>query len=143
MRRQKRVLVVEDRLDDAPLMMEAFQAAPAWDAKLASDGEQALDIMGVNQREMHARGWRPDVVILNLVIPKICGYEVLETMKKIPELATIPVVIWTVSITPADIRRSYNLGAVAHMTKPVDVDGERQQARAIRKFFDQAQFLED
>lgn len=77
MKRQKRVLIVEDAATDTSIMMKAFQAAPAWEVKLATDGEAALDMMGFAGRGKWGGGWRPDVVVLNLRLrlPKLTGDE--------------------------------------------------------------------
>jgi DNA-binding response OmpR family regulator len=77
MKGQKRVLIVEDDATDTSIMMKAFQAAPAWEVKLATDGEAALDMMGFAGRGKWGGGWRPDVVVLNLRLrlPKLTGDE--------------------------------------------------------------------
>lgn len=131
---QKRVLIAEDDLDDIKLMTQAFSHPPGWEVRLAHDGEEALDLLMCS-----TDSWRPHLIILNLHMPKLCGHEVLEKIKQLPDLAPIPVVIWSVSCVHSDINRAYKLGAAAYFSKPVDSQELLAQARTIRKFFEGAQ----
>ena len=131
---QKRVLIAEDDLDDIKLMTQAFSHPPGWEVRLAHDGEEALDILTHS-----ADLWRPNLIILNLCMPKLCGHEVLKTIKQVPDIAPIPVVIWSVSDSAEDIAYAYKHGAAAYFSKPVDSQELLAQARTIREFFDGAQ----
>ena len=130
----KRVLIVEDEETHMKLMAQIFSHPPGWEVKLAHDGAEALDILTHS-----ADLWRPHLIILNLRMPKLSGHGVLEMIKQVPELAPIPVVIWSVSNSAEDIAYAYKHGAAAYFSKPVDTQELLAQARTIRKFFDGAQ----
>ncbi len=131
---QKRVLIAEDDTVDMELMTRAFSHPPGWEVRLAHDGEEALDLL-----TRSPDSWRPNLIILNLRMPKLSGHEVLEAIKQLPNIAPIPVVVWSVSCAHSDIDRAYELGAAAYFAKPVDTQELLAQARTIRKFFDGAQ----
>ena len=133
----RKVLVAEDCPADAAPLVQSFQAPPAWEVSLVSDGQQALDYLF--KRGEYAGAWRPDLFILNLVMPKLHGFTVLEKTKDTPHLAGIPVVIWTISTISDDIDRAYKLGAAAFVSKPVGDDEMKQCAIAIRCVWDQVQ----
>lgn len=113
------ILLVEDNPGDVRLTEEALK-----DAKLlhclhvAEDGEAALDFLF--QRERYSRVPRPNLVLLDLNLPKLDGRRVLETMKSNDTLKAIPVVILTGSQSDIDIARAHNLKASCYVTKPVD-----------------------
>ena len=136
--RAKRVLIAEDVPEDVKPLVRAFKKKPAWEIAVVKDGEEALDF--VLRRGAYADAWRPDLFILNINMPKIDGLDVLKQVKAVPYLATIPIVMWTVSQQIMDIERAYKRGAAAFISKPVD-DGEMKQcAIAIRTFWDRVQF---
>ncbi|MEV4253973.1 response regulator [Spirillospora sp. NPDC049652] len=97
------------------------------------DGAEALDFL--YRRGDHAEAPRPDLVLLDLNLPKRDGREVLEEIKSDPELAAIPVVVLTTSSAEEDILRSYKLHANAYVTKPVDFDQFIAAIRQIDDFF--------
>jgi len=132
-----KLLLAEDNLDDLKLMLRAFRRPRGWEVRLAHDGAEVLDIL------MHPTVlWRPNLIILNLNLPKLDGHDVLRTIKKRPELAPIPVVVWSVSCSESDIDLSYQLGAAAYFSKPVDSQDLLAQARTIRAFFEQSRLYE-
>lgn len=131
---QKRVLIAEDDPIDIELMTRVFSDPPGWEVRLAHDGEEALDIL-----TRSPDSWRPNLIILNLHMPKMSGHEVLKEIKQLSALAPIPVVIWSVSDSPENVRFAYEHGAAAYFSKPVDSQELLAQARAIREFFDEAQ----
>ena len=83
----------------------------------------------------HANAPRPDLILLDLNLPKKDGREVLEEIKESPTLKSIPVVILTTSASEADILRSYQLHANCYITKPVDLDGFLKVVKSIDNFW--------
>jgi CheY-like chemotaxis protein len=83
----------------------------------------------------HANVPRPDLILLDLNLPKKDGREVLEEIKESPALKSIPVVILTTSASEADILRSYRLHANCYITKPVDLDGFLEVVKSIDSFW--------
>ncbi len=96
-------------------------------------GEQALEFL--YRRGEFADAVRPDLILLDLNLPKYDGRQVLEKIKSDPDLADIPVVILTTSAAEEDIVRSYKLHANAYVTKPVDLDQFITAVRQIDNFF--------
>jgi two-component system response regulator len=133
------VLIAEDDPHDVTPLLRAFKKRPAWEIAVVDDGMEALDYLF--KRGKYTDAWWPDLFILSLQMPLIHGYEVLEEIKDIPYLASIPVVIWTASQREEDIARAYERGAAAFVTKPVGDDEMQQCAIAIRTFWDRVQFL--
>ena len=128
------ILLVEDSLPDIELTLEALEEAKfANNVTVVRDGAEALDYL-------HARGpyvgaVRPDLVILDLNLPKRSGQEVLADIKADAELRRIPVAILTTSAAEADVVRSYDLGANCYLTKPVDVEQFLRVVQSIEDFW--------
>lgn len=128
------VLLVEDDPGDVLLIREAFE-----DNKVANrlhvvaDGVEALDFM--RQNGEHADAPRPDLVLLDLNLPRKDGREVLAEVKSDDALRTIPIVVLTTSQAEEDVLRSYDLHANAYVTKPVDFDRFIGVVRQIDQFF--------
>jgi CheY-like chemotaxis protein len=128
------VLLVEDDPGDVVLIREAFEFNKVHNAlHVASDGVEALDFL--YRRNAHADAPRPDLVLLDLNLPRKDGREVLEEVKADPDLRTIPIVVLTTSEAEEDILRSYDLHANAYVTKPVDFDRFIEVVRLIDDFF--------
>ncbi|HCA86126.1 MAG TPA: two-component system response regulator [Streptomyces sp.] len=127
------VLLVEDDPGDVLMTREAFEDKIRNTLHVARDGEEALDFL--YRRGAHAGAPRPDLVLLDLNLPKYDGRQVLERIKSDPDLSTIPVVILTTSSAEEDILRSYKLHANAYVTKPVDLDQFVSAVRQIDEFF--------
>ena len=85
--------------------------------------------------------WQPDLFILNINMPKVDGLEVLERIKSVPALATIPIVMRTISRQIKDIERAYKRGAAAFISKPVSDDKMEACANAIRSLWDRVWFV--
>lgn len=131
---QIEVLLVEDDPGDVLIVREAFDENKVRNnLTVASDGEEALRIL--RREGEHALAPRPDLILLDLNLPRKDGREVLAELKADPELRTIPVVILTTSQAEEDIVRSYDLHANAYVTKPVDFDCFVEVVRQIEGFF--------
>ncbi len=128
------VLLVEDSLGDVRLTQEAFKDAKIHvNLQVVSDGAQAMTFL-LRQGE-HSRAPRPDLILLDLNLPRKNGREVLEEIKADAKLKTIPVVVLTTSAAEEDILRSYQLHANCYITKPVGLDGFLKVVRNIDSFW--------
>lgn len=128
------VLLVEDDAGDELMTREAFEDNKIRNTlHVVRDGEEALDFL--YRRGAHEGAPRPDLVLLDLNLPKYDGRQVLEQIKTDPDLALIPVVVLTTSSAEEDILRSYKLHANAYVTKPVDLDQFIRAVRQIDEFF--------
>ncbi|WP_405386544.1 response regulator [Streptomyces sp. NBC_01102] len=128
------VLLVEDDPGDELMTREAFADNKIRNTlHVVRDGQEALDFL--YRRGEHADAPRPDLVLLDLNLPKYDGRQVLERIKTDPELALIPVVVLTTSSAEEDILRSYKLHANAYVTKPVDLEQFIGAVRQIDDFF--------
>ena len=125
-----RILLVEDSLADIELTLEALSGAKvANEVTVMRDGASALE---------HLRGAPdepPDLVILDLNLPRMTGHEVLAALRADEELRRIPVAVLTTSAAEADVARTYDLGANCFLTKPVDVDQFVHVVRSIDHFW--------
>ena len=128
------ILLVEDNLGDIRLTQEAFREAritnTVWTAQ---DGEEAMDFL--RQAGRHAGAPRPDVVLLDLNLPKKDGREVLEEIKSDPELQRIPVIVLTTSSADRDVLLSYDLHANCYIKKPIEYDEFMRAIRGIENFW--------
>ncbi|MFD8673414.1 response regulator [Streptomyces seoulensis] len=128
------VLLVEDDPGDELMTREAFEDNKIGNTlHVVRDGEEALDFL--YRRGDHAGAPRPDLILLDLNLPKYDGRQVLERIKSDQDLADIPVVVLTTSAAEEDILRSYKLHANAYVTKPVDLDQFIAAVRQIDDFF--------
>jgi chemotaxis family two-component system response regulator Rcp1 len=128
------ILLVEDNPGDVRLTIEALKEAKVFN-RLATvpDGIEALDYL--KQRNKYAQATRPDLVMLDLNLPRMDGREVLAEMKNDPELRRIPVVILTTSKAESDILKAYNLHANCYVTKPVELDQFLTVVKSIDDFW--------
>ncbi|UYP20384.1 response regulator [Rhodococcus sp. Z13] len=128
------VLLVEDDPGDELMTREAFEDNKIGNTlHVVRDGEEALDFL--YRRGAHADAPRPDLILLDLNLPKYDGRQVLEKVKSDEDLTDIPVVVLTTSAAEEDILRSYRLHANAYVTKPVDLDQFIRAVRQIDEFF--------
>ncbi len=128
------ILLVEDDPGDELITREAFEHNKLKNnLHVAHDGEQGLDFL--YQRGPFEGAPRPDLILLDLNLPKYDGRQLLEKVKSDPDLARIPVVVLTTSSAEEDILRSYELHANAYVTKPVDLDQFINAVRQIDEFF--------
>jgi CheY-like chemotaxis protein len=113
---------------------EAFQDYKVHNQlHVVNDGEQAMAFL--RQQGEYADLPRPDLVLLDLNLPRMDGRQVLDAIKSDPELSSIPVVVLTTSESEDDVLRSYSLHANAYVTKPVDFDRFISVVRQIDDFF--------
>lgn len=128
------VLLVEDNPADADLTREAFDANNQQvDLSVVLDGVEALDFL--YKRAGHADAVEPDLVLLDLNLPRKNGREVLAEIKATERLRKIPVVVLSSSSDLGDILQSYDLGANCYISKPVDFDGFRSTMRSLKSFW--------
>nr|WP_202432972.1 MULTISPECIES: response regulator [unclassified Streptomyces] len=127
-------MLVEDDPGDELMTREAFEDNKIRNTlHVVRDGQEALDFL-YRQGE-YTEAPRPDLVLLDLNLPRYDGRQVLERIKTDPELALIPVVVLTTSSAEEDILRSYKLHANAYVTKPVDLEQFIGAVRQIDDFF--------
>jgi len=128
------VLLVEDSPGDVRLTQEAFRDAnKAIHLHVASDGVEAMAFL--KREGVYARAPRPELILLDLNLPKMDGREVLAHIKEDPNLKTIPTVILTTSEAEADIVRSYQLQANCYLSKPVQLDAFEALVKSINDFW--------
>ncbi|MDT5146829.1 MAG: hypothetical protein QOC58_1474 [Mycobacterium sp.] len=128
------ILLVEDDPGDELITREAFEHNKLKNnLHVAHDGEEGLDFL--YKRGAYAGAPRPDLILLDLNLPKYDGRQLLEKVKSDPDLSRIPIVVLTTSSAEEDIVRSYELHANAYVTKPVDLDQFINAVRQIDEFF--------
>ena len=128
------VLLVEDSPGDVRLTQEAFRDANmAVRLHVASDGVEALAFL--RHEGKYAGAPRPDLILLDLNLPKVDGRVVLAKIKEDADLNTIPTVILTTSTAEADITKSYQLRANCYLCKPVQLDAFESLVKSINDFW--------
>jgi len=128
------ILLVEDNPGDVDLAKAALEDSKVRNAlHVVNDGEEAMTFL--RQRGKHKDAPRPDLVLLDLNLPKRDGREVLNEIKSDPDLMRIPVVILTISKDEEDILKSYNLHANCFITKPIDLSQFVKVVKAIEDFW--------
>lgn len=128
------VLLVEDNLADVTLIMEAFKGCQKpIQVSRVKDGEEALRYLRGQDRFSQSR--RPDLVLLDLNIPRKSGLEVLNEVKADPKLQEIPVVILTNSKMEADVQKAYESRANFYIVKPTDLDELFAVARYVENIW--------
>lgn len=128
------ILLVEDNPGDADLAREALENSKIRNTlSVVGDGEEALAFL--HRSGKYAAAPRPDLILLDLNLPRKSGREVLAEIKSDENLKRIPVVILTVSKDEEDILESYNLHANCYITKPIDLHQFLRVVRAIEDFW--------
>jgi len=127
------VLLVEDDPGDVLMTREAFEEYLHNRLDVVGDGAEALAYL--RREAPHTDVPRPDLVLLDLNLPRRDGREVLEEVKNDPDLRHIPVIVLTTSQAEEDVLRSYQLHANAYVTKPVDFEGFIEAIKQIDHFF--------
>jgi chemotaxis family two-component system response regulator Rcp1 len=128
------ILLVEDNPGDVRLTMEALKEGRLLNhVSVAEDGVEALAFL--RQEGKYANEARPDLILLDLNLPKKDGREVLAEIKEDPELRHIPVVVLTTSTAEQDVLRTYDLHANCYISKPVDFDQFIQVVKSVGDFW--------
>lgn len=128
------ILLVEDNPGDIRLTQEAFKEGQIDNTlHVVKDGIEALDFLF--QRNEYTDAPRPDIILLDLNLPRKNGDEVLEEIRDEPDLRRIPVMVLTSSEAQEDVVRSYDLCANAYLTKPVDPDQFIEVVRTFEQFW--------
>lgn len=128
------ILLVEDRTSDVELMQEALHEFDRYHhLHVVRNGEEALAFL--YQQGNYGNAPRPDLILLDLNLPKLNGREVLTVIKADPKLKLLPVVVLTTSTTAQEILQSYELHANCCITKPADVDQFMEVVQATMNFW--------
>jgi CheY-like chemotaxis protein len=128
------VLLVEDSPGDVRLTREAFgEANKSIHLHVAVDGVEAMAFL--RNEGTHANAPRPDIILLDLNLPKMDGREVLAHIKEDESLKTIPIVVLTTSVAEADIVKSYHLRANCYLSKPVQLNEFEALVKSINDFW--------
>ena len=130
---QIHILLVDDNEGDILLTREALEEAHIINKiSIAYDGIQAIDLL---KKSARVAGTMPDLILLDINLPKMNGTEVLSTIKSDPDLRRIPVIMLTTSSSEKDILASYDNYANCYITKPVDLDRFMDVVRTIEDFW--------
>ena len=128
------ILLVEDSPGEVVLTRQALQGGKIHnEIHVVSDGVEAMEFL--NRTGRHTNAVRPDLILLDLNLPKMDGREVLSEIKDSDELRQIPVVVLTTSQDESDILASYNLNANCYITKPVDFHQFIDVIKAVKHFY--------
>ena len=128
------ILLVEDSLGDARLTMEALKENKVLnEIHHAIDGVEAIAFL--YKQGQYSEAPRPDLILLDLNMPKMDGREVLQKIKQDDKLKNIPVVVLTTSQAEEDIIKSYDLNANCYISKPVDLDQFMEVIKSIKSFW--------
>ena len=132
--RPVQILLVEDNPGDVGLTIEALKEAKVHNKlTVVKDGIEALSLL--RRQGQHARATRPDLILLDLNLPKKDGREVLAAIKADDNLKHIPVIILTTSESEQDVLKSYNLHANCYIVKPLDLDRFITVVKSIEDFW--------
>ena len=128
------ILLVEDNAGDVRLTKEALRDAKVCNSlSVVGDGIEAIAYLRGGKQ--YGQAGYPDLILLDLNLPRMNGFEVLDAIKEDPDLKRIPVVVLTTSEAEQDIIRSYNLYANAYVTKPVDLEQFMKVIKSIEGFW--------
>lgn len=128
------LLIIEDNPGDVRLLEEAFEELNSnVHLHVARDGAEGLEM--VNEAFGSATAWQPDLILLDLNLPKVNGHDVLARLKADPKTMRIPVIVLTSSRADADVRRAYDSHANAYLKKPSTLDGLLSAAQDITNFW--------
>ncbi len=127
-------MLVEDNPADVRLTQENFKESKILNnLHVVKDGEEAMAFL--HRKGKYADAVRPDLILLDLNLPKKDGREVLAEIKTDEELKSIPVIVLTISKAEEDILKSYNLHANCYITKPIDIEQFNKIVRSIEDFW--------
>ncbi len=132
MSKKFQILVVEDNPADVRLLQEVFNELCAdVTLRVANDGAEGLEMISRFSGQSH----HPDLVLLDLNLPKVSGHDVLASIKKDPNTCSIPVIVLTSSRAQSDVELAYQSHANAYLKKPSTLDGLIAAARQIKNFW--------
>jgi CheY-like chemotaxis protein len=131
------ILVAEDREDDQLLIRRAFERAQLVNPlRIVNDGEEAIAYLkGEGQFSDRTKYPLPELLLLDLKMPRKNGFEVLEWVRSQPDLKVLPVVVLTSSEDVYDVSRAYQLGANSFLVKPIEFDQFVQMSKAIKGYW--------
>jgi len=128
------ILLVEDNPADVGWMRLALkEGKKATNLHRVEDGEEAL--LFLRQQGKYADVKQPDLIILDLNLPKRDGYEVLTEIKQDPQLKHIPVMVLTIADAPEQVRTAFDLGANSYITKPIELDQLSEIVKSLEEFW--------
>ena len=128
------ILLVEDNPGDVRLTQEALKETKLVNKlHVVGDGEEAIAFL--RKQNKHANAQQPDLILLDLNLPKKDGREVLAEIKNDPDLQRIPVVVLTTSKSEQEVLKAYNLHANCFVTKPIDLDQFMHVVKSIEDFW--------
>jgi len=132
--RRIEVLLVEDNPGDVRLVKEALKDCEVpLNLTVAMDGEEACKILFESDGDK--RGVRPDIILLDLNLPKRSGHEVLQCVKENSDLRTVPVLVVSSAASKEDVNRAYRMAANCYIRKPLDLDATLQTLRDVCAFW--------
>ena len=132
----RHILVVDDNSTNVDLILAALRRHKfSFEVVVANDGDEALDYLYRRGKFLGRNGGAPAVVLLDLKMPRVDGFEVLRQVKGSAELKMIPIVVFSSSGGDQDRLKSYQLGANAYVVKPVDFNKFVETVREIRDFW--------
>ena len=130
------ILLVEDNEGDARLAIEALKEGEiSNDLHHVRDGVEAMDYLKHEGGYNEENAPKPDIILLDLNMPRMDGREVLEEINRHPELASIPIIVLTTSESEIDISKSYKLNANCYISKPVDFDRFAKVIQMVEHFW--------
>jgi two-component system, chemotaxis family, response regulator Rcp1 len=130
-----KVLVVEDNSDDIAIIKRAMRKSEMkCDLFFARDGQEAIDFLWQRTSE-YEDAPRPDLILLDLNLPKVDGLDVLAKIKDDDKLRRIPVIVLTISLAQQDMIRAYDSGAASYMNKPVDSKDFERLIQTVQEYW--------
>lgn len=134
MSRPLELLIIEDNPGDVRLLEEAFGELRAnVKIRVAKDGAEGIELLTSSLDA--GQDWHPDLILLDLNLPKISGHDVLSHIKNDPRTRWIPVIVLTSSKAESDVRRAYESHANAYLRKPSTLDGLMTAAQDMKNFW--------
>jgi two-component system, chemotaxis family, response regulator Rcp1 len=131
--RPMEILLIEDDLEDAGMTIEVLREGDVpCRVSLVRDGEEAMEFL--LRQDKYRRAPQPDLILLDLNLPKKSGREVLAELRNTPDLANVPVVVLTSSRTHQQILQAENLHVESYLTKPIDHEQFTQVVKSLRKY---------
>lgn len=128
------ILAVEDNLGDILLLTEAFKESKITaKMKVVTNGEEALDYL--RGGEKYAGSPMPDLILLDLNLPRMDGRVLLRRLKSDPVLKSLPVIVLSSSSLETDVREAYDMNASCYIVKPSDLEGFFKVAKSLKEFW--------